>query len=234
MRTLTHKVSHFHTHLCRHRSTAPHPSCIPLSHTLVSTQAHNPTPLVHAQMHTHTIFAFIPTHFSRTLTLAHVISSYSRTNAHVLVHRHSPHTCTFTSIHALTWRPIFPFPVTCPPSSAHRCPHHTHVLESPPPHSCTHKHARLLTGAGSHRHCAPSRPPQTPDLLAFLCCSPRESWPTAAASPVTSSWRAPHPSGSWTTALRTPEQKTGPWFSLTSRLTMKVGSPMTTPHPFLA
>ena len=26
---LTHKVSHFHTHLCQHRSTAPHPSCTP-------------------------------------------------------------------------------------------------------------------------------------------------------------------------------------------------------------
>ena len=136
-----------------------HPHSITFSHTRVSTQVHKPTPLVHTQMHTHTIFAFIPTHFSRTLTLARVISSYSRTNAHALVHTHNPHTCTFTSIHAFAWRPIFPFPVTCPPSGAHRCPHHTHVLESPLPHSCTHKHARLLTGTGSCCHRAPSRPP---------------------------------------------------------------------------
>lgn len=202
------------------------------THTCVNTGPQPHTPRAHPDAHTHDICIHSHTFF--THTHAHVISSYSRTNAHVLVPEHNRHTCTFTSFHALTWRPIFPFPVPCPPSGAHRCPHHTHVLESPLPHSCTHKHAHLLTGAGSHRHCTPSRPPQTPDLLVFLCCSPPESWPTAAASPVTSSWRAPHPLGSWTRALRTPEQKTGPWFSLTSRLTMKVGSPMTTPHPFLA
>lgn len=113
-----------HPALLAHAHTRP--QSITLSHTLVSTQVHNPTPLVHTQMHTHTIFVFIPTHFSRTLTLAHVISSYSRTNArpgsqaqpsHVHVHIHS---CAHLGTH-------LPFPSNMP---SLKC------TQMPPPYPC--------------------------------------------------------------------------------------------------
>ena len=165
-----------------------------------------------------------------------MIPSYSRTKTRALIHTHDPHTCacTFTSVQALAWKcPLFP---SNRPSLRHtQTPRHTHALSSPPaPRSHTHQHTRLLT-RNRLTWLLPALGPHSPLTCWFLlCCRTPESWPTTAASPVTSSWRAPAPSESWTTAPPIPWWKTSPSFSLTSRLTMKVGSPVATPQLFLA
>lgn len=176
----------------------------------VSTQVHNHTPHAHPDAHTHTQFtsAFIPTLvLSHTLTLAcRISSSLLLTNAHAVVHTHNPCTCTctFTSVHthtfshahALTWTCTFPFPIIYHPHVHTDAPSHTNLLVFPHIHILAHTttHTNLLAHL-----CITSVPPlalRTPDLLVSLCCSPPENWMTAAASPVTSSWRAPAPSGS--------------------------------------
>lgn len=172
-------------------------------------------------MHTHLSRDFILTRHSLTC---------------VPVDMHGPHMCTCTSMsfhaHILSCTcahlDTLPFPddmasVVC--------------VQRPRPHQFAlfpHTHIHAHTCSWAHTPITSMFPLAlwTPDLLVFLCCSPSESWMTAAASPVTFSWRAPAPSGSWMTALPAPKQKTGPWFSLTSRLTMKVGALVAIPNPF--
>nr|KAF6501972.1 PML nuclear body scaffold [Molossus molossus] len=91
----------------------------------------------------------------------------------------------------------------------------------------------LMSTSDIHRKFRAGHQKQHLGLAAVqITSSPFESWMTAAASPVTFSWRAPTPSGSWMTTSQTSTQKSGPWFSLTSRLTVKVGSLMTIPTTF--
>lgn len=189
-------------------------------------------------MHAHTLDICIHSHsYFHTHALACVISA---SHSYSLLHgSHMALTCahTHTSIHVHTSSCTrthlgihLPLPNTLLFLMCVQMPQPYQLAHVPTLTPCTHTHIHAHGHMLALPTCALTLWP--PDLLVFLCCSPPESWMTAAASPVTSSWRAPTPSGSWTRASPTPKQKTGPWFSLTSRLTVKVGSPMATLTPF--
>lgn len=199
-----------------HHSTAPTPStthpCTRLltySHTVCQHRSII-TPLMHTRMHTHThsshlhLFPHSCLHIHSHLPAGPHPHSYSLMHTQRLTHNPRTCTCTFTSLHAhtfphahaLTWTRTFPFPIIHHPHVHTDAPSHTNLLVFPHIHILAHTttHTDLLAHL-----CITSVPPlalRTPDLLVSLCCSPPENWMTAAASPVTSSWRAPAPSGS--------------------------------------